>query len=133
MVTVERDPVASTIIGAAIEVHRCLGPGLLESAYQACLRYELLEHGLSFETQVPVPVFFKENRVDCGFRLDFLVEGEFIVEIKSVERLMPIHAAQVLTYLRLTGVRQALLINFNEVTLKKGLRSYLGAQQTRSR
>jgi len=133
MVTVERDSVAFTVIGAAIEVHRCLGPGLRETAYQTCLMHELLERGLSVAAQVPVPVLFKGNRIDCGFRLDFLVESDVIVEIKSVDRLMPIHTARVLTYLRLTRARQALLINFNGVTLKEGLKSYLGVRQTRSR
>jgi len=126
MTGVQRDPIASEIIGGAIEVHRELGPGLLESAYQACLAHELLERGLIVERQVPVPVFFKGIRLDCGYRLDLLVNSDVIVEVKSVERLLPIHDAQVLSYLRLTGARRALLFNFNELTLKQGLRSFLG-------
>ena len=126
MPDVQRDPIANEIIGGAIEVHRELGPGLLESAYQACLAHELLERGLIVERQVPVPVFFKGIRLDCGYRLDLLVNSDVIVEVKSVERLLPIHDAQVLTYLRLTGARRVLLLNFNELTLKQGLRSFLG-------
>ena len=126
MLKFQSDPVASTIIGAAIEVHRCLGPGLMESVYQTCLAHELRQHGLLLETEVSVPVMFKGIRMKGGFRLDFLVDGSVIVEVKCVERLLPIHTAQVLTYLRLTGARQAFLFNFNEVTLKDGLKSFLG-------
>jgi GxxExxY protein len=126
MLKFQSDPVASTIIGAAIEVHRCLGPGLMEGVYQMCLAHELRQRGLQPETEVSVPVIFKGIRMERGFRLDFFVNGSVIVEVKCVERLLPIHDAQVLTYLRLTGARQALLFNFNEVTLKDGLKSFLG-------
>lgn len=133
MVDVQRDPVASTVIAGAIDVHRWLGPGLLETAYQTCLAYELLQRGLRVEKEVPVPVMFKGIRMDCGFRLDLLIEGAVILEIKSVERLIPIHTAQVLTYLRLTRARQAFLMNFNAMTLKDGLKSFLGGGDVRSR
>lgn len=133
MVSVQRDPVASAIIGAAIDVHRSLGPGLLEAAYKTCLAYELLQRGLRVEREVPVPLRFREIQMDCGFRLDFLIEGHVIIEAKSVERLLPVHTAQALTYLRLTGARQAFLINFNGVTLKEGLKSFLGGRELRSR
>ena len=126
MPKLQSDPVASTIIGAAIEVHRCLGPGLMESVYQMCMAHELRQRGLQLEAEVSVPVMFKGLRMERGFRLDFLVDGDVIVEVKCVERLLPIHTAQVLTYQRLTGARQALLFNFNEVTLIDGLKSFLG-------
>jgi GxxExxY protein len=98
----------------------------MEGVYQMCLAHELRQRGLQLEREVAVPVMFKGIRMERGFRLDLLVDGGVIVEVKCVERLMPIHTAQVLTYLRLTGARQAFLINFNEVTLKKGLKSFLG-------
>ena len=126
MLKFQSDPVASTIIGAAIEVHRCLGPGLMESVYQTCMAYELRQRGLQLQTEVSVPVMFKGIRMDRGFRLDFLVDGDVIVEVKCVERLLPIHTAQVLTYQRLTGARQVFLFNFNEVTLIDGMKSFLG-------
>ncbi len=132
MPNIQTDPVASAIIGAAIEVHRCLGPGLLEAAYKTCLTYELTQRSLRIETEVPVPVMFKGVQMECGFRLDLLVDRGVIVEVKSVEHLMPAHTAQVLTYLRLTGARQALLINFNSTTLTEGLRSFLGNGVPRS-
>ena len=121
----ERSKLAGLIIGAAIKVHRALGPGLLESAYQACLVYELRRLGLRVQIEVAVPVRYGEILLDCGYRLDLLVEGAIIVEIKSVDRLIPLHSAQVLTYLRLTDALQVLLMNFNAVTLKAGLKSFL--------
>lgn len=110
------------IIGSAIEVHKELGPGLLESAYEVCLCRELELRGIAFEFQKPLPLEYKGIRLDCGYRLDLLVAGVVIVEVKSVEALAPIHEAQLLTYLRLTGVKVGLLINFNVVVLKAGLR-----------
>jgi GxxExxY protein len=110
------------IIGAAIEVHRALGPGLLESAYQACLARELAVRGLSFEQQKPSPVEYKGTRLDCGYRLDFLVADKVIVELKAVDELHPVHEAQLMTYMKLTGCKVGLLINFNEVLLKDGVR-----------
>jgi GxxExxY protein len=124
MTEVQTDPVAGEIIRAAIEVHHTLGPGLLESTYQSCLGYEFVQMGMRFEQQVPVPVIYKGVKLDCGYRLDLLVDGDIIVEVKSVEKVLPIHTAQVLTYLRLTRARQALL-NFNCLTLKEGLKSHL--------
>ena len=109
------------IIGAAIEVHRALGPGLLESAYQACLCRELLLRGIDFQTELPLPVEYKGVRLDCGYRIDILVAGLVVVELKTVEALAPVHDAQLLTYLRLGGWRVGLLINFNVAILKHGI------------
>ena len=110
------------IIGLAIAVHRHLGPGLLESAYEECLCLELREAGVGYRRQVPLPIVYKEVRSDCGYRMDLVIENELVVEIKAVERLLPIHDAQMLTYLRLGGFRAGLLMNFNNVVLKDGLR-----------
>lgn len=110
------------IIGAAIEVHRYLGPGLLESAYEECLAYEFLQREIQFERQKPLPVIYKEIRLDAGFRADFLVGGLVIVELKAVDQLAKIHEAQVLTYLKLTHCKLGLLINFNVPLLKDGVR-----------
>jgi GxxExxY protein len=107
------------ILGAAIEVHKQLGPGLLESTYQACLCHELELRGISFECQKPLPLEYKGIRLECGYRIDLLVAGSVIVEIKSVEGLAPIHEAQLLTYLKLTGIKVGFLINFNVVVLKQ--------------
>jgi len=109
------------IIGAAIEVHRSLGPGLLESAYQACLAHELSLRKLSFEREKPLPIEYKGVQLDCGYRLDFLVEGKVVVELKAVESVLPVHEAQLITYLKLTGCRVGLLINFNVPVLKDGI------------
>ena len=114
--------ITETIIGAAIEVHRVLGPGLLESAYEACTAFEVAQRGLRVEEQKPLPVVYREVRLDCGYRLDLLVEEAVIVEIKAVERLMPIHQAQLLSYLKLSGCKVGLLINFNVEILKHGVR-----------
>ncbi len=116
----EINQLATSIIGAAIEVHTALGPGLLESAYEACLGYELMARGLSVEQQKPLPLVYKEVRLDCGYRLDLLVEQAVIVEIKSVDALAPIHSAQLLSYLKLSGCHLGLLINFNVERLKNG-------------
>ena len=110
------------IIGAAIEVHRQLGPGLLESTYQACLARELKLRGIPFEYEKPLPLEYKGFKLDCGHRIDLLVASSVVVEVKSVEALAPIHEAQILTYLKLTGVKIGLLINFNVVVLKSGIR-----------
>jgi GxxExxY protein len=114
--------ITEQIIGMAIEVHRVLGPGLLESAYEECLCYELKAGGLAYTRQAPLPVVYKEVRLDCGYRMDVVVEQEVIIEIKTVERLMPIHEAQVLTYLKLSGLKIGLLLNFHSSLLKEGLR-----------
>ena len=118
----ELNQVTHGIIGAAIEVHKALGPRLLESAYEACLAYEIAECGLSFERQKPLPLVYKAVTLDCGYRLDLLVEDAVIVEVKAVDELMPIHEAQLLSYLKLSGCKVGLLINFNSVVLKHGIR-----------
>ena len=116
------DQISRRIIGAGIEVHRHLGPGLLESAYQICLAFELNQRGLRFEQQKPLPVQYKEVKLDCGYRMDFVVEDEIVVEIKAVETLLPIHEAQLLSYLRLAHKKVGLLINFHVPVLKSGLK-----------
>ncbi|HSZ61088.1 MAG TPA: GxxExxY protein [Terriglobales bacterium] len=116
------DGISYRIIGAAIEVHRHLGPGLLESAYQSCLAFELKQLGLNLEEQKPLPVVYKNVKLDCGYRLDLVVEDEIIVEIKAIEKLLPIHDAQLLSYLRLTKKRGGLLMNFHVPVLKNGLK-----------
>jgi len=113
--------ITGEIIGAAIEVHRALGPGLLESAYEACLAFELLDKSLKVEQQKPVPVIYRDVRLDCGYRLDLMVENSVIVEIKSVDGLVPIHKAQLLSYLKLSQTEVGLLINFNVRVLKQGI------------
>lgn len=110
------------IIGAAIEVHRALGPGLLESAYEECLCHELNLRKIPFERQKPLPVEYKGVKLDCGYRLDLLVDNSVVVELKAVETIEPIHEAQLLTYLKLGGWRLGLLINFNVPVLKDGIR-----------
>jgi GxxExxY protein len=109
------------IIGASIEVHRNLGPGLLESAYRKCLRRELLLRGIPYRKEYPLPLEYKGIRLECGYRVDILVGGAVAVEVKSVQALAPVHDAQLLTYLRLGGWRVGLLINFNVVVLKDGI------------
>ena len=109
------------IIGVAMELHKSLGPGLLESAYEAALAYDLIELGLDVKTQVAMPLVYKEVKQDVGYRLDLLVENKVILEIKSVENLAPVHFAQTLTYLKLSDKRLALLINFNTKLLKDGI------------
>ena len=114
--------ITEKVIGAAIAVHRTLGPGLLESAYEACLAYELADRGLAVEQQKGLPVTYRGVRVECGYRLDLLVEGLVVIELKAVEKLNPIHEAQLLSYLKLSGCRVGLLINFNVKMLKQGIR-----------
>ena len=110
------------IIGAAIEVHRALGPGLLESAYESCLCYELVQRDISFERQKPLPIQYKDVRIDCGYRTDLVIDGRVIIELKSVENILPIHEAQLLTYLKLSDIKVGLLINFNVPVLVEGVR-----------
>jgi GxxExxY protein len=110
------------IIGALIEVHRTLGPGLLESAYQACTAREFALRGFPFEQELQLPLEYKGVYLDCGYRLDFIVAGKVIVELKTVESLQPVHEAQLLTYLRLTGCKVGLLVNFNVQVLKRGIK-----------
>jgi GxxExxY protein len=121
----QRSPLVDSILQAAIEVHRTLGPGLLESTYEQCLAHELTLRGIPFQLQVPLPVEYKGTRIDCGYRIDLVVADEVLVELKSVEQLSPIHEAQILTYLKLSRLRRGLLLNFNVRLLKNGLRSFL--------
>jgi GxxExxY protein len=114
--------VTQGVIGAAMEVHRALGPGLLESAYEECLCHEMGLRSFPFERQKPLPVTFKDIKLDCGYRLDLLVSNAVVVEIKAMETLLPIHEAQLLTYLKLGGWNVGLLINFNVSVLKNGIR-----------
>lgn len=114
--------ISSQVIGAAIEVHKNLGQGLLESSYEACLLYELKERGLEVKSQVILPILYKGVQLDAGYRLDLLVENRMIIEIKSANKLEGIHTAQLLTYLRLTNLKLGLLINFNSVKLIDGIK-----------
>jgi len=116
------DEISNAIIGAAIEVHRVLGPGLLESIYQRCLARELGLQGFSCQEEVSLPVSYKDMRFEAAFRLDMLVADKVIVELKAVENILPVHEAQLLSYLRLTGLKLGLLINFNVPALKSGVR-----------
>ena len=113
------------VIGCAIEVHRRLGPGLLESTYEQCLAHEFKLNDIEFKTQYPMPVEYKDVKVDCGYRVDVLVENEIILELKSVEKLNGMHEAQLLTYMKLSGISQGFLINFNVQRLKQGLKSFV--------
>ena len=112
---------SSQIIGAAIEVHKTLGPGLLESAYEECLSLELHLRGVSLERQQPLPVLYKGKRLDCGYRLDIVVEKAIILELKSCEKIEPVHKAQLLTYLKLSGFTLGLILNFNVPIMKNGI------------
>ena len=116
------DGITEQIIGGAIAVHKALGPGLLESAYEACLVYELRQRGLKIEQQKELPIIYGDVKLDCGYRLDLFVEDLVIVELKTVDRLAPIHEAQLLSYLKLADCRLGLLINFNVTLLKRGIR-----------
>ena len=116
--------ITEKIIGCAIEVHKELGPGLLESAYEECLMYELKQTGLIAVRQSPVPVVYKEIKLDCGYRIDILVENKVIVELKTVDALIPVHTAQLLTQMKFAKKEIGLLINFNVVLLKNGIKRY---------
>jgi GxxExxY protein len=113
------------VIGLSIDVHRHLGPGLLESAYEECLCFELKQAGISYQRQVALPIVYKDVRLDCGYRMDIVIQNELIIEIKAVDRILPVHEAQMLTYLRLSRLRAGLLLNFNNVVLKDGLRRFV--------
>jgi len=113
---------SSIIIGEAIKVHQSLGPGLLESVYEECLSYKLIKTGLVIEKQKPIPLVFEEIKLECGFRCDILVHGKLIIEVKAVDALNDIHLAQVLTYLKLTNTKLGLLMNFNVLKLKDGIK-----------
>lgn len=119
------DPLSDRVIGAAIDVHRYPGPGLLESSYEECLCFELAQRGVAYARQAPLPVVYKGHRLDCGYRLDILVERRLIVEVKSVDHLTGVHSAQILTYLKLSGLHVGLLLNFNAVMMRHGVRRYV--------
>ena len=121
--------ISGQIIKAAIEVHRNLGPGLLESTYEACLLHELLDSGLCARSQLPLPVLYKGISIDAGYRIDLLVEDQVIVELKAVERLLPIHSAQILTYLKLSDLKVGLLMNFNTVRIKEGIQRFINSRR----
>jgi GxxExxY protein len=122
---VKFDELSNKILGCAIEVHRELGPGLLESTYEQCLAYELSRLQIPFKLQVELPVKYKQIRLACGYRIDLLVDDRIILELKSVDQLLKIHEAQVLTYMKLAGVGVGLLINFNVDALRKGVRRFV--------
>ena len=125
--------ISEAVIGAAIEVHRALGPGLLESAYQACLAYELEQRGLAATREVPLPVVYGEVTLNCGYRLDLVVENAVVIEVKAVDKLVPIHEAQLLSYLKLSDRRLGLLINFHVTMLRDGLRRVVNRFPDRKR
>jgi GxxExxY protein len=122
MISSERDPLIDRVIGIAIEVHRQLGPGLLESAYEECLCYEMQAHGIAYLRQAPLPIHYKGVHLECGYRMDVIVDGKLVVEIKSVDKLLPLHEAELLTYLKLSGIKTGLLLNFNAMLLKDGIK-----------
>ena len=121
----ETNELAYQIIGCAYKVHKELGPGLLESTYEACLCYELNKLGIGYERQKELPVIYDNTHIDYGYRIDIMVERKIIVELKTVERLLPIHTAQIMTYLRLSGIHLGLLINFFNANLQNGIRRYV--------
>ena len=118
----DKDFLTDKVIGCAIEVHRELGPGLLESSYEQCLLYELAQAGINVQAQVALPVVYKGVDINAGYRIDILIPGQLIIELKAVEKLQPIHTAQIITYLKLSGIKKGLLINFNETRLVDGLK-----------
>jgi len=117
-----RDSLSESVIGHAIEVHRTLGPGLLESTYEECLCFELKTAGIEFRRQVSLPIVYKSVKLDCGYRMDVVVAGRLVIELKTVEKLLPIHEAQMLTYLKLSGLSTGLLLNFHVAVLKDGIK-----------
>jgi GxxExxY protein len=120
----ELNEITQKIIGCAIEVHKNLGPGLLESAYEECLSYELIKKGLDIKRQKPTPVVYKEIKLECGYRIDILVENVVVVELKVVDEFNPVHEAQILTYMKFAKKTLGLLINFNVTALKYGIKRY---------
>jgi len=120
----EINQITEKIIGCAIEVHKRLGPGLLESAYEECLSYELKNTGLTIERQVPVPVVYKDIKLECGYRIDILVEKTVVIELKAIEAFAPVHEAQILTYMKFAKMTIGLLINFNVTLIKNGIKRY---------
>ena len=117
-----RDNFSESVIGLGIEVYRALGPGLLESAYEECLRFELKHAGIEFCRQVPLPIIYKSVKLECGYRMDIVVAERLVIELKTVEKLLPVHEAQMLTYLRLGSLRAGLLLNFHAPVLKDGIK-----------
>ena len=122
---IEFDQLSNQVIGCAIEVHREIGPGLLESTYEQCLAHELITNGFDFKIQHSLPVIYKDIRLDCGYRVDLLVENKLIIELKSVDAIKKIHEAQILTYMKLAGIETGLLINFNVGLLKNGIKRFV--------
>ncbi|MGB8644678.1 MAG: GxxExxY protein [Anaerolineae bacterium] len=132
----EMEAVAKEIVDSAIKVHRALGPGLLESAYQQCLAFELHERGLKVECEVPIPVIYQSHQIDVGYRIDMLVDGCIIVENKAVDQIIPIHEAQLLTYLKLSNLQLGFLLNWNVLLMRQGIRrmvNNLGGAQNKER
>jgi len=125
MVVMELNEITQKIIGCAIEVHKRLGPGLLESAYEECLSYELVNNGLNIKRQQPTPVVYKDIKLDCGYRIDLLVENLVVVELKVVDEFNPVHEAQILTYMKFSNKTLGLLINFNVTSLRNGIRRFI--------
>jgi GxxExxY protein len=121
----EFDELSNKVIGCALEVHKALGPGLMESVYEKCLSFELTNSDLRNETQKALPVNYKDVRIDCGYRIDILVENKLIVELNSVDKVLPIHQSQILTYMKLAGVSTGLLLNFNVAKLKDGIKRFV--------
>ena len=119
------DDLSNKVIGCAIEVHRHLGPGLLESTYEQCLAHELALQSIEFKLQHPVPVFYKDVQVNCGYRIDVLVENDLILELKSIDKLKGIHEAQLLTYMKFSCITKGLLLNINVAKLKNGIRNFV--------
>jgi GxxExxY protein len=120
----EMNEITQKVIGCAIEVHKDLGPGLLESAYEECLSYELIKAGLNIKRQQPTPVVYKEIKLECGYRIDILVENLVVIELKVVDAINPVHEAQILTYMKFSNKSIGLLINFNVTLLKNGIKRY---------
>jgi len=121
----DRNEITRKIIGCAIEVHKNLGPGLLESAYEDCLSYELIKNGLTIQRQQPTPVVYKEIKLECGYRIDIIVENSVVLELKVVDCINPVHEAQILTYMKFSDKTLGLLINFNVTVLKNGIKRYV--------
>lgn len=121
----EFDELSNKVIGLAIEVHRELGPGLLENTYKQCLAHELSQTEINFQMEMELPVIYKNIRISCGYRIDLLIENKLIVELKSVDKILPIHEAQLLTYMKLANIKIGLLMNFNEKILKNGIKRFV--------
>lgn len=121
----EFDELSNKVIGLAIEVHRELGPGLLENTYKQCLAYELSQAEINFQIEMELPVKYKNFLISCGYRIDLLIEKKLIIELKSVEKIIPVHEAQILTYMKLANIKICLLMNFNEKVLKDGIKRFV--------